>query len=45
MTRGAREGHGLHNMQERVKLLGGLIDLNSATGKGTLIQIKVPRYL
>jgi len=38
-------GHGLHNMQERVKLLGGTIDLKSAAGKGTLIQIKVPRFI
>jgi signal transduction histidine kinase len=42
---GSQGGHGLHNMQERVKLLGGTIDLNSASGKGTLIQIKVPRFI
>ena len=42
---GSQGGHGLHNMQERIKLLGGFIDLKSAAGKGTLIQIQVPRYL
>ena len=36
-------GHGLHNIKERVKLLHGSFDLKSAPGKGTLIQIKVPR--
>jgi len=38
-------GHGLHNIQERVKLLRGTIDIMSAPGKGTLLQIKVPRHL
>lgn len=42
---GSQGGHGLHNMQERVKLLGGTIDLKTAEGKGTLIQIKVPRFI
>jgi len=32
-------------MQERVKLLGGIIDLKTAAGKGTLIQLKVPRFI
>jgi len=41
---GREGGHGLHNMQERVKLLGGTLDLKTASGKGTLIQIKVPRF-
>lgn len=35
-------GHGLHNIHERVNLLNGTIDIKSAPGKGTLIQIKVP---
>ncbi len=38
-------GHGIHNIQERVKMLGGTIDLKSAPRKGTLIQIKVPRFI
>jgi len=38
-------GHGLHNIKERVKLLGGAFDLKSAPGKGTLLQIKIPRNL
>ncbi|MEI8005645.1 MAG: sensor histidine kinase [Bacteroidota bacterium] len=42
---GSQGGHGLHNMQERVKLLGGTLDLNSASGKGTFIQIKVPSFI
>lgn len=42
---GSQGGHGLHNIRERVRLLGGTIDLKSASGKGTLIQIKVPKYL
>ncbi|MEI6885184.1 MAG: sensor histidine kinase [Bacteroidota bacterium] len=42
---GSQGGHGLHNMQERVKLLGGIIDLKTAAGKGTLIQLKVPRFI
>jgi signal transduction histidine kinase len=42
---GSQGGHGLHNIQERVKLLGGAIDLKSDFGKGTLIQIRVPRFI
>jgi signal transduction histidine kinase len=42
---GSQGGHGLHNIQERVKLLGGSLDLKSDTGKGTLMQIRVPRFL
>jgi len=41
---GSQGGHGLHNMHERVKLLGGALDLKTASGKGTLIQIKVPKF-
>jgi signal transduction histidine kinase len=37
-------GHGLHNIHERVNLLNGSIDIKSAPGKGTLIQIKVPLH-
>ena len=42
---GSQGGHGLHNIQERVKLLGGTLDLKSAAGKGTLMQIRVPRFI
>jgi len=41
----SQSGHGLHNIKERVKLLRGTFDLKSAPGKGTLMQIKVPRHL
>jgi signal transduction histidine kinase len=33
---------GLHNMQERVKLLNGKFKLNSSLGKGTKIQVSIP---
>jgi len=39
---GQHGGHGLHNIHERVNLLKGNIDIKSAPGKGTLIQIQVP---
>jgi signal transduction histidine kinase len=42
---GSQGGHGLHNIQERVKLLGGTLDLKSDAGKGTLMQIRVPRFI
>jgi signal transduction histidine kinase len=42
---GSKGGHGLQNIRERVRLLGGSLDLRSASGKGTLIQIKVPKYI
>ena len=36
-------GHlGLHSMQERVKSLGGELRIESAPGKGTCIQARVP---
>jgi signal transduction histidine kinase len=43
MTKGQNQkGYGLDNIKERVKLLSGTIDLRSDSGKGTLIQIKIP---
>ncbi|GAB2581072.1 sensor histidine kinase [Spirosoma areae] len=33
---------GLHNIQERTKLLNGKFKLNSAPGKGTKLQVSVP---
>ena len=36
-------GFGLKGMQERVKLLEGQIKVHSTLGKGTLIQITIPR--
>ncbi len=35
-------GVGLEGMQERVRLIGGSIDIVSAPGKGTTIKIEVP---
>lgn len=35
-------GLGLRNIQERVQLLGGEINIDSSPGKGTTIQISVP---
>jgi PAS domain S-box-containing protein len=38
----ARKGLGLISMQERLRLVGGKIFINSAPGKGTEISIRVP---
>jgi len=35
-------GNGLRNMQERVKKLGGIMELSTTEGKGTVITFKVP---
>jgi two-component system sensor histidine kinase DevS len=37
-------GHGLANMQTRVQIVGGDLDITSATGEGTSILAWVPRY-
>ena len=39
----ANSGFGLRGMQERVQMLGGKITINSTLGKGTLIQVTIPR--
>ncbi len=41
MTSEAR-GLGLHGIQERVELIGGTLDLESATGQGTRLRVEVP---
>ena len=38
----AQNRFGLISMRERVKLLGGSINIVSKTGKGTLIEVKIP---
>ena len=37
-----RQGNGLRNIQERVKKLGGVIELSSSEGKGTSVSLMVP---
>jgi len=39
---GAGERFGLHGMRERVGLVGGELDIDSAPGKGTRVDIHVP---
>jgi two-component system, NarL family, sensor histidine kinase DegS len=34
--------HGLHNIQERVHLLDGILKMNTATGRGTEIIVEIP---
>ena len=38
-----RVGHGLANMQARAESLGGLFDIQSATGRGTTVTLDFPR--
>ncbi len=38
----AYTGHGLQNMQERARALGAQLHIDSAPGKGTLIDVKLP---
>ena len=38
-----RVGHGLANMQARAESLGGLFDIQSATGSGTTVTLDFPR--
>lgn len=42
-TAAGRTGFGLLGMQERVHLVGGLVDISSGAGRGTLITVSVPR--
>lgn len=37
----SEEGNGLPNMQERTKLICGALEITSAPGKGTVVQIEV----
>ena len=39
----ASEGSGLRNIQERVKAIGGTINAYSKEGKGTEINVEIPR--
>ena len=39
---GARHGLGLASMNERVKYLGGRLDLQSKPGRGTRVTVRVP---
>lgn len=37
-------GYGLRNMHDRARLLGGRLDIHSATGRGTVVRLDVPIY-
>ena len=37
------EGHGLENMRQRAQALGGELTIDTGAGKGTIIDLKVPR--
>ncbi len=37
-----KDGIGLHSMQNRIELLGGKMDIDTAIGKGTSINIELP---
>lgn len=39
---GPRQGWGLVGMRERVKLVGGTVEVESASGKGTRVGIRIP---
>jgi signal transduction histidine kinase len=38
----AEPGYGLKNMQDRAKLLGALLTINSSPGKGTVVKLDLP---
>jgi hypothetical protein len=45
LVRAARSGRlGLVGMAERVRLLGGVFDIDSAPGAGTTISVSLPRW-
>jgi signal transduction histidine kinase len=35
-------GFGLFNIRERLKLMGGMVDIHSIVGEGTTVRIRVP---
>ncbi|HEV2108955.1 MAG TPA: GAF domain-containing sensor histidine kinase [Thermomicrobiales bacterium] len=37
-----RDRHGLHGMRERAEMVGGMLDILSAPGRGTTIQARLP---
>ncbi len=36
------EGYGMHHMEERIKSLGGRLELHSAPGEGTTVRFQIP---
>lgn len=42
LAREPNAGYGLRNMRDRARLLGGEININSASGKGTIVTLMVP---
>jgi signal transduction histidine kinase len=40
----AREHHGLRNMAERARLVGGRLDVTSKKGHGTTLRVAMPIY-
>jgi PAS domain S-box-containing protein len=42
--RPARGHHGMRNMAERARLVGGRLDVSSARGRGTQIRVTLPIY-
>lgn len=43
-TAGRPPSQGLHNMQERAKLLNGKFKIHSTPGKGTRVQVSIPYH-
>ncbi len=41
-TQSAGSGHGLNSMKQRAQKLGGELEIASAEGKGTIVQLKLP---
>ena len=39
----AKSGLGLNGIAERVKILGGQYEIDSAIGKGTIVSVKIPK--
>ena len=38
-----RMGHGLNNMAQRARTIGGALEVNSEQGAGTRIDVRVPK--
>jgi ligand-binding sensor domain-containing protein/signal transduction histidine kinase len=38
----ASDGHGLHSMRQRARALGGTLEIHSAAGRGTRLQLRAP---